>query len=252
MDITGNRAASGMRWLVWAGLLVSAAALVVEAGAGEGTRFGWWPFRTGFTMLGRAVWLGGAGALLSVLALFAGGRRPRKWGDAMGATGVLLGLLAIAIPGSFYWTAKHVPMIHDITTDTQDPPRFVALLDARKNAPNGIEYGGAEVAGKQRIAYPDILPVDRELAPPAAFERALATARGLGWQVAADNAAEGRIEATDTTRWFGFKDDVVIRVSAGPGGKGSRIDLRSVSRIGKSDLGKNASRIRAFIKAFDG
>ena len=237
-------------WLAWAGLAVSVAALLLEAGAGKGTLIGWWDFRTGFTILGRAVWLGGAGAAISAFALLTSGQRPGKWGKAMTATGVILGLLAIAIPGSFYWTAKHVPMIHDITTDTQNPPRFVALIDVRKSAPNGVEYGGAEVADKQRTAYPDILPIDLEHAPAAAFERALATARHLGWQVVADNAAEGRIEATDTTRWFGFKDDVVIRIAPGVGGSGSRVDLRSVSRVGKSDLGKNASRIRAFIKAF--
>jgi uncharacterized protein (DUF1499 family) len=84
--------------------------------------------------------------------------------------------------------------------------------------------------------------------PPArAFERALAVARAQGWEIVAAVPAEGRIEATDTTRFFGFKDDIVIRVKAE--GAGSRVDVRSLSRVGKSDVGKNASRIRAYLRA---
>lgn len=250
MKISEKPVRSKFGFLFVAGFAVSVAAILSEAGAGEGTRLGWWSFRTGFTVLGRAAWLGGAGAVLSGIALLAGGRRDRKWGDAMAVTGIILGILAIALPGSYYWTAKHVPMIHDITTDTENPPQFIALLATRKTAPNGAEYGGPEVAGKQRAAYPDIRPIARDIPPAKAFEQALEAVRKLGWQVADANAAEGRIEATDTTRWFGFKDDVVIRVAPGGGGTGSRIDLRSVSRVGKSDVGKNAARIRAFVEVF--
>jgi uncharacterized protein (DUF1499 family) len=68
----------------------------------------------------------------------------------------------------------------------------------------------------------------------------------MGWQIVDANASEGRIEATDTTFWFGFKDDIVIRVAATSGG--SRIDVRSVSRVGRSDVGTNAKRIRCYLK----
>ncbi len=71
----------------------------------------------------------------------------------------------------------------------------------------------------------------------------------MGWKIVDENQAEGRIEATATTRWFGFKDDVVIRI-APSGGNGSRVDVRSVSRVGRSDVGTNARRIRAFLKKF--
>jgi uncharacterized protein (DUF1499 family) len=74
---------------------------------------------------------------------------------------------------------------------------------------------------------------------------AVAAARAMGWEVVAADRASGRIEATDTTRFFGFKDDVVIRVQAAPGG--SRVDVRSVSRVGGSDVGTNATRIRAYL-----
>jgi uncharacterized protein (DUF1499 family) len=226
------------------------ALLLVEAGAALGSRAGWWEFRVGFTMLRTAAYLGLGSAAVASFALVSSLRGQSERGTALSAAAIVLGILAFAIPGSFLWTARHVPMIHDISTDTQDPPRFVALLEARRQAPNGADYGGPEVAAKQLAAYPDIRPVEIELAPAAAFERALATARRLGWAVAAADAGAGRIEATDTTAWFGFKDDVVIRVAPGPGGKGSRVDLRSVSRVGKSDIGKNASRIRTFVRAF--
>jgi uncharacterized protein (DUF1499 family) len=79
------------------------------------------------------------------------------------------------------------------------------------------------------------------------FKRAEATARAMGWEIVAAEPGEGRIEATDTTMWFGFKDDIVIRIV--PEGEGSRLDIRSMSRVGKSDLGKNADRIRKFLAA---
>jgi uncharacterized protein (DUF1499 family) len=138
-----------------------------------------------------------------------------------------------------------VPPIHDITTDTQNPPAFVALLQERRKAPNGADYGGPPVAVRQADFYPDIRPLRLDVPMAAAFERALAAARGLGWRVVAAEPAEGRIEASDRTRWFGFIDDVVVRIS--PDGGGSRIDVRSVSRLGRSDFGKNAARIRAFL-----
>jgi uncharacterized protein (DUF1499 family) len=123
----------------------------------------------------------------------------------------------------------------------------VAVLAQRAGAANPAEYGGADVAAQQRTAYPDIRPVTLSDPPARAFERALAAARGEGWEIVAAVPAEGRIEATDTTRWFGFKDDVVVRVK--PEGSGSRVDVRSLSRVGKSDVGKNASRIREYLRA---
>ncbi len=135
-------------------------------------------------------------------------------------------------------------MIHDITTDTLNPPAFVALLETRRKCPNGADYGGPDVAAAQRTAYPDIRT--RELAFPSdiAFQKALEAARKMGWEIVDANASEGRIEATATTFLFRFKDDVVIRIT--PAGAASRIDIRSVSRVGKSDLGANARRIRRF------
>ena len=105
------------------------------------------------------------------------------------------------------------------------------------------------MAAQQREAYPDIVPADYPVDTQAAFEAAVAAARDLGWTVVAMDEAGGRIEAIDRTFWFGFADDVVIRIR--PTDAGSRIDVRSVSRVGVSDVGANAARIRDFLAQLD-
>jgi len=140
-----------------------------------------------------------------------------------------------------------VPRIHDITTDTEHPPQFVALRPVREQSPNGAAYGGREVAAAQKQGYPDVIPLLLPVPPDRAFAKCEAAARALGWEIVAAAPAEGRLEATATTRWFAFKDDIVVRVA--PALDGSRVDIRSVSRVGQSDLGANAARIRAFLIA---
>ncbi len=146
-------------------------------------------------------------------------------------------------------TAAKVPFIHDVTTDVVSPPVFVAIRPLRADAPNGVDY--TTDPAEQQKGYPDIQPLVFDgVAPADLFRRAEATARAMGWEIVAAEVAEGRIEATDTTAWFGFKDDIVIRITAQ--GTGSRLDVRSMSRVGKSDLGKNADRIRKFLAAVKG
>jgi uncharacterized protein (DUF1499 family) len=142
-------------------------------------------------------------------------------------------------------TAQKVPPIHDITTDTENPPPFVKVLERRKEAANPAEYGGPELASQQKQGYPNLGPLNLPLPPDQAFQHALVTVAESGWEVVDANLIEGRIEATDTTFWFGFKDDIVIRIS--PSAAGSRIDVRSVSRVGKSDVGTNAKRIETYL-----
>ena len=139
--------------------------------------------------------------------------------------------------------------IHDITTDTDNPPAFVALHALRMTTWNGPEYGGAEIARIQKSEYPDIQPCFVDWTPTEAYEHALRAAHAMGWAIAAAVAEEGRIEATATTRWLRFKDDVVVRVA--PHGSRTRIDVRSKSRIGRSDLGANAKRIREYFRKLD-
>jgi len=227
-------------------ILVLAAALAaigLLAGSGLGYRVGWWEYRKGFEMLSWALYAGLAAALLAVLALAIPVVRR---GHAAGLAVALLAGLAVAyVPWNWRERAQSVPRIHDISTDTENPPRFVAVLPLRKGAPNTAEYGGKEVADAQRKGYPDIQPRMLPVPPDMAFARALETAERMGWTLVANNPAEGRIEATDTTFWYGFKDDIVIRVT--PAAAGSRVDVRSVSRVGRSDIGTNAQRIRRYL-----
>lgn len=154
-------------------------------------------------------------------------------------------VLVVIVAGAVYAKAmRGVPPIHDISTDTNDPPLFVDVLPLRAGAKNSATYGGSAVASLQRAAYPDVVPIDLALTPAAAFARARDVASAMGWVIVSADSSAGRIEATATTHWLRFKDDVVIRIRPRDGG--CRVDMRSVSRIGRSDLGKNASRIREF------
>jgi uncharacterized protein (DUF1499 family) len=208
---------------------------------GPGTRAGWWPFRTGFTLMQWAAYGAIAAAVFALLGLVLGGARARA------AIGLVVAVGVFAVPWTFRRNAQKVPPIHDITTDTDDPPLFVAVLARRAGAPNPPEYAGPEVAAQQKQAYPDLAPIVLPDPPDRAFARAKAAAEALGWEIVAAEPAEGRLEATATTRWFGFKDDVVVRVRPDPAG--SRLDVRSKSRVGRGDVGANAARIRAFRSA---
>jgi uncharacterized protein (DUF1499 family) len=182
--------------------------------------------------------------LLSVTVLFGGRPTPAGRGPVLGAAtcSALTGLVPIllVLPG------LRAPAIHDITTDLDTPPRFDAVVPLRAGASNSLEYGGATVADAQREAYPDVETLALSRPPARVVEQARETAVAMGWEVVVADAEAGRLEATDTTGWFGFKDDVVVRVRRSDGG--SVVDVRSVSRVGVGDLGANAARIRAFLE----
>jgi uncharacterized protein (DUF1499 family) len=214
--------------------------------AGFGTNWGWWNFPIGFKVLTGGAFGGLLAAVLCFIGALSAFRHGARNGVLLGALGFVLGLVVVGIPASWMQAARRLPMIHDITTDTQNPPKFVAVLPLRRNAPNTSEYGGPKVAAEQIKAYPDIRPLELHLSPDRAFEKALSAARGMGWQIIDSDRGQGRIEASATTFWFGFVDDVVIRIT--PVGPGSRVDARSESRVGKSDIGANAKRIRIFLK----
>jgi uncharacterized protein (DUF1499 family) len=231
--------------LSWSGAGIAIACALAAAAAGPGYWLGLWDFRTGFTILRWAAYIA-AGAGAAALAGFILAAIQRNAAQAVVAVAGIAIAAALVLPAwNLQQTAAQVPRIHDITTDTDNPPQFVALLETRMNAPNGAAYAGERIASQQKAAYPDIQPALLPLPPAQAFERALAAARAMGWEIAAAVPAEGRIEATATTRWFRFKDDVVIRIV--PHANGSRLDIRSMSRIGRSDLGANAKRIREFL-----
>lgn len=216
-------------------MLLAIIALAMVVAAGPGTKYGLWPWDTGFKILKWGTYVGivaAACALILALMLAVPRWRKRPW---VPLAALIVALLAIAPPLIMRNQAKQVPPIHDITTDPFDPPALRS----------GTAYGGTSVAAQQQKAYPDIKSLVVKTPPAETHQRALDAARSLGWEVAASDAPSGRIEAVATTAWWGFKDDVVIRVR--PEAAGSRVDVRSVSRVGVSDLGANAKRVREFL-----
>ena len=226
-------------------LVAAIAALAMLCASGPGTRADLWGWGFGITLMQFAFYVGAATAVAS-LALVVLLAVP-KWraGPWLPVMSLCIALAAIAPPLIAISRAKAVPPIHDVSTDMTDPPGFVTLLDVRNKAPNGSAYGGPAIAEQQRKAYADLKPLDVAAPPREALQKAIDAARSMGWEVVGSDAASGRIEATDTTSWFGFKDDVIVRVR--PNGTGSRIDVRSVSRVGESDIGANAKRIREYL-----
>jgi uncharacterized protein (DUF1499 family) len=229
------------------GLAVVAAVLLVVSPLGW--HAGWWHFRFAFFwLMTYSAYIALAAVVVCILALAVGRSGLGGRGITMAGIGIVLSAVLAYVPWQYNHTLNSVPRIHDITTDTDKPPAFVAALPARAaEKANTVIYEGPELAKQQKAAYPDLVPLKVGLPPNDAFKRALDAAKAMpGWTVVDSDPATGRIEATETSRWFHFVDDVVIRVAAD--GAGSRIDIRSVSRQGRSDFGVNARRIRAYME----
>lgn len=233
-------------WVVWLAAAVVVLAALTLLAAPVGYRLGVLPLRTALlSVLRWGAYAAAAGAGVSALAL--GYLLARPKGARRGVWVALLCLVAagamFSIPAG-YRVGPARPPIHDISTDTDDPPPFVAVVPL--NTPGRTDYEGEVIAAQQRQAYPDLQPVMLDDPPAAAFERALAAVYRMRWQLVEADEPAGRIEATDTTFWFGFKDDVAVRIRPGESG-GAVVDVRSISRVGVGDLGANANRIRAFL-----
>jgi uncharacterized protein (DUF1499 family) len=225
-------------------MLLAIVAAIMLLAAGPGCRLSLWSFRTGFALMKYGAISGLVAAALGVLAVLALYRTSGQRLLMRILFPVVIGMVVFAIPYFWKQTAGRVPKIHDISTDTAKPPRFVAALPLRSKTDNSAEYGGAAIAAEQAQAYPDIRPITLAGTADQVFAKALDTSRHMGWTIVASSPDEGRIEAIATTFWFGFSDDIVIRISGF--GTGSQVDIRSASRVGVSDVGTNARRIRKF------
>lgn len=215
-------------------------------------------FRAGFGFLRSANnwsgWVALVAALVAVLTLAVGKQRGAASAgrlSTLAAVGALAALLVWYVPQTFR-PPEGTPAIHDIATDPHDPLAFIAIAPLRADAPNNMDYGvmpGVDTVQQhidmQLEAYPDIVPQRFERPAEAVFESALNAAKAMGWEIVAADAATGRIEATDTTFWFHFKDDVVVEVTESADGA-AVLQARSLSRVGRSDVGKNAARLREF------
>jgi uncharacterized protein (DUF1499 family) len=254
MDIVGK--------LAFAAFLI---ALVVGLVAALGTHFHAWRYETGmFGIFPIALYSGAAGILLGLAWALAAFFLNAGTASTYGVAGLVGSLIIMANPLYLLFmvdVAHEIPPIHDITTDTEHPPEFVALLRERAGATNGPDYDGPKLVrtfdGKMRTVSSlekkyydamDIRPYANFYKAKELFRRALDAANAMGWTIVAavPSPEGGRIEATDTSFFFGTTDDIVIRVE--PSGIGARLDIRSKSREGDNDFGANAAHIKAYMK----
>jgi uncharacterized protein (DUF1499 family) len=217
-------------------LLVAASGFAYRSGA---------PLLAALGAFAVGAFIGMVGVIAALSALALSMKRGQPLSTVVIAA-LVAGLIAFALPLRQIWAAWGLPAIHDISTDLENPPTFEAVLPLRRDAPNGVEFS-QETAADQRRAYPDIRTLVVSAPADAVFAQALDAAREMSWEIVTADRASGRIEATAETRWFGFKDDVVVRLSPDATG-GVRVDARSVSRVGRGDLGTNAARIREYFQ----
>jgi hypothetical protein len=242
-------------------LTTGVGALVWGAVAAVGTGWGFWAYTSGLKGVAGAFLLGVAALLLGLVQEWRVRKsttpplRARRW------VGMLVALVYVGWVGTFLVKALTVPAIHDISTDLADPPTFQTLQMRADNLDNVPGADDAKMRGmtpEQRWAmvhqkaYGDIrsVRVNEPVASVVAKAERLAKARG--WDVAISLPEEGRLEATETSAFFQFKDDVILRVRPSDTGAGSIVDMRSVSRVGQSDLGMNAKRVRSFLADLTG
>ena len=203
-------------------LWVAIVAALLLGASGLGARFGLWHFSTGFRMMAWAAYLGLAAAAAAIIMFFFA--RLRTDGLAVLLCGVLVGAMVAAVPIGLRNRAYAAPLINEVTTQLE------------------------KASPLQLKGYPEIQPLIVDAPPGGAFVTAKAVAQEMGWEVTGEDARAGTVSAVATTFWFGFKDDIEIRVT--PHANGSRIDLRSKSRVGQGDAGANAKRIRAYMARF--
>jgi len=264
--ISGPKKQKTRDWIHRVALLFAITLPLFFMVAALGSKFGLWSWQTGLGTLTREIGMKlifatlglGVVAILATLLV-----KPRK--------GWWIGVLAVLLPLGFMLkgadvrkTAQSLPFIHDVSTDTQDPPTFSDLIKAQRAEVKGVntldyigkrdrpeDKGGELVSVLQVKAYPNIRPLILPDSSNVAFGKALASVEAMGWTIAYSDEVSGRIDATATTFWYGFKDDVAVRIRPSEGG-GSVVDVRSISRVGGSDIGANAARIEAFLKKMSG
>lgn len=227
-------------------LLLAIANVVVASISGFGVRMEWWGYPTGFSILKIAFYCGlavGVGALV-MLAIGFLKNLPIK---VMAVAAFALAGLTAAGPLLTAKSFREIPTYGNIATNLENSPEFVFLAEERAaTAENPALFTTAEAADLQRKYFPELGSI---ISNRSAAELAQATRQlfsNKGWELApTDNGAE-RVEATATSFWFGFKDDVVVVLQSLPDGS-TLIDARSASRVGKFDGGANVKRVQKIL-----
>lgn len=224
-----------------------------------GSGFGFWDFRTAFSGLRYSFFLALAVIILGVVFFIWDRMKSKKPFWILRMAALIVAIIYVGYMFSIYLTAQSVPAIHDISTDLADPPAFQTLTlraDNLDNIPDNSDMQGLSPMQRwtrlHQDAYPNIRSVRIDMKVADIIEKAERLATDRGWEIASTIAEQGHLEATATTDIFRFKDDIVLRVRPTQNGEGSIIDMRSVSRVGQSDLGANAQRVERFLADLSG
>ncbi len=245
----------GLAWLV---LFLAILLPFWFMAAGLGYKYGVWDLGFALGTMTRdlgpniAFGIGGAAILLLLLGLL---RSPRVKIVILALASMLIVALVLGRLQGFSLTAQSVPPIHDIQTDWSDPIQFTdAMMELREGSNPVLDaptFGSGEnvrlVSEAQAEAYPEIRSLILRAPAEVTYSAAYSTLDEMGMEIVTANEEEGVLEATYTSTWYGFKDDVAVRIR--PQGEGSQVDVRSVSRVGRSDLGANAARINAILES---
>ena len=211
-----------------------------------GSRTGLWGIGTGIQFLQVGGWLAVIAAFGAIIAVAVAWRRRLPKDLRASAVGLVICLLAVGYVLQLQQSFASTPPIHNISTDTEDPPQFIEIAVLRGTSSNPLDFDAETIAPLQAEFYPWVVPLTMPAMPEAAFAKAVAALEGMGLEVVAEHPQQGLVEATATTFWFGFKDDVAVRVR--PHAQGALIDVRSISRVGRSDGGVNAKRIGEILR----
>lgn len=200
-----------------------------------------------------------AGAALALLmAVIAGldiwvtGRQ----GAARVIFGAVLGIFLLAVPAALWAMSREFPDINDITTDVDHPPAFVEIAKQRTAPANPLQYPAERFKAVQLASYPDLKTLQIPRGSAETFDVVLQAVGKLKMTILAETPpgekpnTPGLVEVVDRTLILGFADDVAIRVIGDE--KSSRVDVRSASRYGRSDFGRNSERVRHILKEIVG
>lgn len=216
--------------------------------SGLGVRFGLWDFRVGFNVLKWSAYLVGVPVALAVIAAVMAKISGASLLNYRYAVVLIIGLFVFGVPYMSVKEFRKMSTIADATTSFDDPPVFVDLVAVRnETSSNPLEYRAGDAIERQKQYFPDLTTLELDKSPKEVIDQAAEIAAELGLEIAAVKPEEGRLEATETTFWFRFKDDVVVRAQTMENGM-TQVDIRSASRVGYGDGGINAKRVQHFIK----